>query len=122
MDLWLENLYSKNKILFWFLLVVGLPFIVLFLFRDLILKVIVAKSNEELAKSKVDDASLSEKERVAKSSSEDSKKKSDAIETEIDSLKEDEDWNKKRGEVSDLSLLVVIFVLGIIYCVLRSFL
>jgi hypothetical protein len=121
MDSWFENLYSKNKILFWFLLIVGFPFVVLFLFRDLILKIIVAKSNEELAKSKIDDVNLSEKERVAKDSSELSKQNADTIEKEIGSIREDEDWNKKRGEVTDLSLLIVIFVLDIAYCVSRSF-
>ena len=123
MDKWFEDLYSRNKILFWFLLIFGLPFVVLFLFRDLILKIIVQKSNEELVDSKTENASLSEKERVAKESSEDSKKKADLIEKEIESIEGDEDWNKKRGEkgeIDDLGLLMVIFTVGVCYCLIRA--
>jgi flagellar biosynthesis component FlhA len=123
MDKWFEDLYSRNKILFWFLLIFGLPFVVLFLFRDLILKIIVQKSNEELVESKTKDASLSEKERIAKESAESSKKKADSIEKEIDSIKTNEDWNKKRGEkgeIGNLGLLMVVFAVGVSYCLIRA--
>lgn len=123
MDSWLENLYSKNKALFWIFLVVGLPFIVLFLFRDLILKIIVQKSNEELLNSKVEDAKISEKESSAKKAALESKRNADDIESKIKLIEKDEDWNKKRkGEVSNLSFLFVIFIFGIIYCVSMAFL
>jgi flagellar biosynthesis/type III secretory pathway M-ring protein FliF/YscJ len=118
-DQWLSDVYTKNKVLFWVILPFCAIVILFFGFKDLILRIIVEKSNEELAKSKIDDASLSEKEKAAKRAAEDSKKIADSIEEQIKSIEEDEDWNKKRGEISDLGILMIIFALGVIYCLGR---
>lgn len=122
MDAWLKDLYLKNKIVFWLVFVLVLPAIILFLFRDLVLKVIVNKANEELSEAKQTDATIKEKERMAKDQAEESKTNADSIEKKIKTIKEDEDWNKKRGEVSELQVLAIIFFLGIFYLVLRFFL
>lgn len=121
MDAWLKDLYSKNKIVFWLVFILVFPAIVLFLFRDLVLKFIVNKANEEFSEAKQTDASVKEKERMAKDQADGSKKEADSIEEKIKTIKEDEDWNKKRGEVSDLQILGIIFLLGIFYLMLRFF-
>jgi hypothetical protein len=118
-DEWLKNIYSKNKFLFW----VVVPFVSIFLLltmgRNLISKLIVSASNEELSNSKIADATLKEKESGAKSAASEHQVASEAIDNKIKSIEKDEDWNKKRKGSSDPSVLFVIFSLGVFYIIFK---
>ena len=119
MDEWLKNIYSKNKFLFW----VVVPFVGVFLLltmgRNLISRLIVSVSNEELSNSKIADATLKEKEGGAKSAASEHQVASEAIDNKIKSIEKDEDWNKKRRGSSDPSVLFVIFSLGVFYVIFK---
>jgi cytochrome c-type biogenesis protein CcmH/NrfG len=115
MDAWLKNLYDKNKVLFWIAFFLLLPAILIFLFRDLILKLIVNKANSELHSAQVSDARLEEKQSAASKEASEHKANAESIQKQIDGLTPDEDWNKKRKGQSDASVLLVIFVLAILY-------
>jgi hypothetical protein len=122
MDQWLKDLYSKNRFLFWVVIPFCALFILFFGFKDLILKIIVDKSNEELSDAKVKDASLSEKEAFTKQEASTHAEKSREYEKKIGDIEEDEDWNKKRKGSSDISFLATIFFIGILYIAIRSLL
>jgi hypothetical protein len=115
MDAWLKDLYSKNRIVFWIVFALVFPAIVLFFFRDLILKLIVGKANDELHSAQVSDAKLEEKQSSATREGSEHKAEADKIEEQVKNLSGDEDWNKKRKGQADSTVLLAIFVLAILF-------
>jgi hypothetical protein len=87
--------------------------------RNLISKLIVSASNEELSNSKIADATLKEKESGAKSAASEHQVASEAIDNKIKSIEKDEDWNKKRKGSSDPSVLFVLFSRGVFYIIFK---
>lgn len=122
MDEWLKNLWVKNRILFWIAFIVVAPILAILMFKDLILKAIVGKANEELGAAKVADATLKEKELASNSNAEELRGAANALESQINKIKDDEDWNKKRGGSTELKVLACLFAIGVVYSVLRFFL
>lgn len=92
MDNFFSNLWKNNKILFFILI----PLVVVWFFKDLILKLIVGVANKELQNAKEKDSSIKQEQDKANDAADAHKANSDKLEQDIGKISEDEEWHKKR--------------------------
>jgi uncharacterized protein YlxW (UPF0749 family) len=92
MDNFISNLWKNNKIFFFILL----PLVIIWFFKDLILKLIVGVSNKELDSTKKADAKLQQEQNKINDQANAHKANADKLENEIKNISEDEEWHKKR--------------------------
>jgi hypothetical protein len=92
MDNFISNLWKNNKIFFFILL----PLVIIWFFKDLILKLIVAVSNKELDSANKADAKLQQEQNKINDQANVHKANADKLEDKIKNISEDEEWHKKR--------------------------
>jgi hypothetical protein len=92
MDNFISNLWKNNKIFFFILL----PLVIIWFFKDLILKLIVGVSNKELDNANKADAKLQQEQNKINDQANVHKANADKLEDKIKNISEDEEWHKKR--------------------------
>lgn len=97
----LKELYEKNKILFYILVIVGLPLLILIAFKDIILKIIAGSANKLVTETKQKNEVLKAEQDKANSEANAHKEKADKLEAQANQAQkeDDSDWHKK-GKVS----------------------
>jgi zona occludens toxin (predicted ATPase) len=95
MDEKIKGLWNSNKILFFLLI----PIILIFVFRDLIMSILIGSARKVSENAKKEDEQLKSKADEAERQSELEKQKADLIADRIENRKEEdvsEDWHKKK--------------------------
>lgn len=95
MDEKIKNLWNNNKILFFILL----PLILIFVFRDLILSLLIGSARKVSEGAKKEDEKLKDQALQAEREADKLKTQSDSIEEKIKERTEDdipEDWHKRK--------------------------
>jgi hypothetical protein len=92
MDNFISNLWKNNKIFFFILL----PLVIIWFFKDLILKLIVGVSNKELDSANKADTKLQQEQNKINDQANVHKANADKLEYKIKNISEDEEWHKKR--------------------------
>ena len=95
MDEKIKNLWANNKLLFF----IALPLIILFVFRDLILSLLVGSARKVSAEAKKEEEKLQTEINQADKDAAVARTEADAAGKRVEDRKEDdisEDWNKKK--------------------------
>jgi len=95
MDEKIKNLWNNNKLLFFILL----PLVLLFVFRDLVLSLLIGSARRVTGAAKAEDEKLKSESSQIEREADKTKVEADEISKRIENRKEDdisEDWNKKK--------------------------
>jgi len=92
MESWLNNARSNSKVLFYLLI----PLVLIFVFRDLLLSVLIGSARKMADEAKKKDAELKAEEDKLNSEADRLKSEADRIEDEIKKGNDDEDWHRKK--------------------------
>lgn len=98
MDEKIKSLWNNNRILFFILLPLVIILFLGFVFRDLVLALLIGSARKTSEEAKKNDEELKAKQNAANNQANELKAKSDQIEEKINERKEEEvseDWHKK---------------------------
>lgn len=109
MDNFLEKLKKSNKIVFYALLIITLPIILLFLFKDIVLKLIASSAETLVKKAREKDRQLKDSQDMANDEANRHKKRADELNEAAKQAQknEEEDWHKKGSAAAGIIALIL---------------
>lgn len=92
----ISELYKKHKIYFWLLFPLISMIILLSFLKDIIFSLIASDAHNSIRKTESKDKELATQQDKAEARADTIKDYTDKLEKEINNIKEDEDWHKKK--------------------------
>lgn len=92
MDSFISNLWKNNKFLFFILI----PLVIIWFFKDILLKLIVGVANKELDSTKEKNSNLKQEQDKMNDTANLHRANADKLEQDINNISENEEWHKKR--------------------------